>query len=106
MLANFNDSTILGTLPSGQGSVIAVEGLQAASLNALLADYARGLFLGLRKAFALILKRNAAGTAAMRWCPTPRPAMCWTSCSTLRHQRHPRWLSGVVVDPGTVGVRW
>jgi hypothetical protein len=96
MLANFNDSTMLGPFSNGQGSVIAVNGAGATSLGSLWATYARGLFWGLGDAIA-ILKRKA--TAGM----TPRPAMCWTNCSTQRHQRHQRWMSGVVVDPGTVG---
>jgi hypothetical protein len=100
MLAIFNANTNLGANTLGQGSVIAVNGTGTASLRGLWAAYARGLFWGLGDAIALILKRKAiAGTM-------PRPAMCWTDCSTQRHQRHERWMSGVVVDPGTVGVRW
>lgn len=99
MLANFNANTILGSISNGQGSVIAVGGTGATSLGGLWAAYARGLFWGLGTGLALILKRGHAGM-------TPRPAVCWTSCSTQRHQRHERWMSGVVVDPGTVGVRW
>jgi hypothetical protein len=98
MLAIFNGITTLGTISNGQGSVIAVNGTGTSSLRGLWSDYARGLFWALGEAFALILKRKA--TAGMT------PAMCWTSCSTQRHQRHQRWMSGVVVDPGTVGVRW
>jgi hypothetical protein len=99
MLANFNANTIPGANSQAQGSVIAVNGTGTTSLASLLAVYARGLFWGLGEGLALILKRGLAGM-------TPRPAMCWTSCSTQRHQRHERWMSGVVVDPGTVGVRW
>ena len=100
MLANRNDNTILGTFFKGQGNVVA--GKQLCSLYAPVAVYVRGLFLGLGDGIALAIKRIAA---AMAW----QPAMCWTtstSCSTRRHQRGKRWLSGVVVDPGTVGVRW
>lgn len=82
MRANRIDSTILGP-----------------SQDSAIADYLRDLFLGVGDRIALVLKRNAAGM-------TPRPAMCWPIGSTRRHQRHPRWLSGVVVEPGTVGVRW
>jgi len=99
MLAIFNANTNLGAISNGQGSVIAVGGTGATSWRALWAAYARGLFWGLGKGLALVLKRAFAGTM-------PRPALCWTSCSTQRHQRHERWMSGVVVDPGTVGVRW
>jgi hypothetical protein len=98
MLAISNANTNLGANTQGQGSVIAANGTGTTSLRGLLADYARGFFWGLGIAIAL-LKRKAAGM-------TPRPAMCWTSCSTQRHQRHERWMSGVDVDPGTVGVRW
>jgi hypothetical protein len=34
---------------------------------------------------------------------TPISATCRIT-SDRRHQRHQRWMSGVVVDPGTVGV--
>ena len=102
MLANRNDSTILGTNFNGQGFANAVAGKQASPLCARIAVYVRGLFLRLGDGIALVLKRDAAGM-------TRRPAMCWAgsqACSTRRHQRDQRWLSGVVVDPGTVGVRW
>jgi hypothetical protein len=99
MLAIFNANTNLGSISNGQGSVIAVNGTGTTSVRDLLAAYARGFFWGLGDAIALLKRKAIAGM-------TPRPAMCWTSCSTQRHQRHERWMSGVVVDPGTVGVRW
>jgi len=98
MLAITIANTNLGANILGQGSVIAGNGTGPSPLRGLLAAYARGLFWGLGIAIAL-LKRKAAGM-------TPRPAVCWTSCSTQRHQRHSRWMPVVVVDPGTVGVRW
>jgi hypothetical protein len=48
---------------------------------------------------ALSLKRMPAAVTAKS-----TPATCW-SITDRRHQRHQRWMSGVVVvDPGTVGV--
>ena len=93
MAANLNDNTILGTI-FGQGSVIATSGRPAATLRSLEASL-RGLFLCLGYWLALILKRLPAGM-------TPAAATCWKN-SNRRHQRHQRWMSGVVVDPGTVG---
>jgi hypothetical protein len=97
MLAISNANTNLGANTQGQGSVIAANGTGTTSLRGLLADYARGFFWGLGIAIAL-LKRKAAGM-------TPRPAVCWTNCSTQRHVAAAT-MSGVDVDPGTVGVRW
>jgi hypothetical protein len=98
MRFNHFDSTILGTNHNGQGSVNAVEGIHRAALRALVAKFARRLSWHLGSWRALAIKRMAAtGT-------TPATATC-PSYSASRRQRQQRWLLGVVVDPGTVGVR-
>ena len=96
MAANRNDNTIPGANSNGQGSVIAVRGWCGAKLLAIALEI-RGLFMCLGYWLALVLKRKPVATAIA-------PATCRTSCRPSRHQRHQRWMSGVVVDPGTVGV--
>src|SRR5262245_13417578 len=98
MHSNHFDSMILGTISIGQGSVIAVDGTHRTTLRKQIAAYLRGHSLRLGEWRALALKR-AAG-----WRATPAMAVC-PSNSASRRQRHERWMSGVVVDPGTVGVR-
>lgn len=95
MAANHTDNTILGNI-LGQGCVNAVRGWQTVVAFAAKALEASGLFKFRGPWYALI-KRTPA--TAM----TPISASCRTS-SDRRHQRHQRWMSGVVVDPGTVGV--
>ena len=90
MQANYFDNMIFGTIFNGQGSVIAVDGTHRTTLRSLLVEVARSLSWCLCSWRALSLKRMPA---------TMAPAMA--TCSTRRHQR---WMSGVVVDPGTVGV--
>lgn len=97
MRSNHFDSMILGTINHGQGFAIAVGGTHRATLRVLLAKFARRLSLRLGSWRALALKRMPAGV-------TPATATC-PSYSASRCQRHQRWMSGVVVDPGTVGVR-
>lgn len=79
----------------------AVRGWQAVASRAassLEASVLRGLSSASGYWYALSLKRMPA-TA------TPISATCRTIISDCRHQRHQRWMSGVVVvDPGTVGV--
>jgi hypothetical protein len=89
MRFNHFDSTILGTINHGQA--IAVEGTHRSALRVLVAILTRRLSLRLGgwRAF----KRMPA-MPAMATCP---------SYSGSRFQRQ-RWMSGVVVDPGTVGV--
>jgi len=96
MRINHFDSMILGTITNGQGSISAVEGTHRAALRILVAKYARRLSLCLGSWRALMLKRAAAAT-------TPAMAMCPID-SGSRRQRDQRWLPGVVVDTGTVGV--
>jgi hypothetical protein len=92
MRSNHFDSTILGTIIHGQA--IAVEGTHRNSLRVLIAKLTRRL--SLRLGAWRSLGRTPAGlTPAMATCP---------SYSGSRFQRDQRWMSGVVVDPGTVGV--
>ena len=93
MAANYNDNTNFANT-NGQGSVNAVRGWLASEASSAISI--RGLFLCLGYWYALVLKRMPAGM-------TPIAATCRTT-SDRRHQRHQRWMSGVVVDPGTVGV--
>jgi hypothetical protein len=89
MRFNHFDSTILGTIHHGQA--IAVEGTHRSTLRVLVANLTRRLSLRLGGWHAL--KRTPA-MPALATCP---------SYSGSRFQRE-RWMSGVVVDPGTVGV--
>ncbi len=93
MQANSFDNMIFGTIFNGQGSVIAVDAKHRAKLRTLLVEVARSLSWCLSSWRALSLKRMPA---------TMAPALA--TCSTRRHQRHQRWVPGVVVVPGTVGV--
>ena len=76
----------------------AVEGTHRAALRNLVSKFARRLSLRLGSWRALAMKRMAAAGT------TPATATC-PSYSASRRQRHQRWMPGVVVDPGTVGVR-
>jgi hypothetical protein len=83
----------------GQGIRSAVCGCQALALRAasVVEAVASGLFLPSGYWHALSLKR-------MPGSMTPATVTC-RPITDRRHQRHQRWLSGVVVvDPGTVGV--
>jgi hypothetical protein len=95
MQSNYFDSTILGTINHGQA--IAVDGMHRATLREMAVKFARLLSLRLGAWRALAMKRALAGM-------TPATATC-PSYSASRRQRDQRWMSGVVVDPGTVGVR-
>ena len=97
MRFNYFDNMILGTNHNGQGFVNAVERTHRAALRILVSKIARRLSWQLGSWRALAIKRMAAaGTTPTATCP---------SYSGSRRQRHQRWLLGVVVDPGTVGVR-
>ncbi len=99
MRSNHFDSTILGFNFNCQGSINAVEATHRATLRSLITKFARRLsLLGSWRA----IKRTLAGSLALREM-TPVAATC-PSYSAARWQRHRRWMSGVVVDPGTVGV--
>jgi hypothetical protein len=93
MAANLTNNTILGTIANGQANVIAAWDRLVAALRAAKDC---GLFLSRRYWYALSLKRMPAAAIAA-------PATCRPIIDT-RCQRHQRWMSGVVVDPGTVGV--
>ncbi|HEY4234518.1 MAG TPA: hypothetical protein VGM76_13880 [Lacipirellulaceae bacterium] len=95
MAANFNARSIFGFNLNAQGSARAVRGWQKATLRAIAIEI-RGIYLCLGNWYALGSKRMPAAAIA--------PASCRSIDSTRRHQRHQRWMSGVVVDPGTVGV--
>ena len=92
MQSNHSGNTILGTINHGQA--IAVEGTHRAGLRVLIAKFTRRLSLRLGGWRAL--KRMPAAMPAIATCP---------SYSASRFQRDQRWVAGVVVDPGTVGVR-
>lgn len=93
MQSNHFGSTILGTIHHGQA--IAVEGKHRTTLRALVSKLARRLSLRLG-AWRACMRTPAGMTPATATCP---------SFTGSRSQRDPRWMSGVVVDPGTVGVR-
>jgi hypothetical protein len=88
----------------GKGIVNAAGGWQATASRAassLEAFVERGLLMASGYRYALSLKRKPT---AMTPATIPADmATCW-SITDRRHQRHQRWMSGVVVDPGTVGV--
>jgi hypothetical protein len=100
MAINHIQNAITAANSIGKGIVNVVRGCLAASLCA--ASFAEaiessGLFMSRGYWWALSLKRTPATM-------TPMPATC-RAIADRRHQRHQRWMSGVVVvDPGTVGV--
>ena len=92
MQSNHFDIAILGTIHHGQA--IVASGKHRLALRALFTDIARRLSLRL------------GGWRALTRMPatkTPAPATC-PSYSGSRFQRDKRWMPGVVVVPGTVGV--
>jgi hypothetical protein len=105
MAINHIQNAITAANLIGKSFVNAVRGWQ--SLASRTASFAEaiascGLFMSRGYWQALSLKRMPAAMT-----PATIPAdmgTCWT-ISNRRHQRHERWMSGVVVvDPGTVGV--
>lgn len=92
----FTNHMILGANFQGQGSWIAVGSRLSSALRGF-SIFVRGLSLSLAGWRALGVKCTSTGTA-------PAMATCSTTPSATRRQRHERWMSGVVVDPGTVGV--
>ena len=102
MRSNHFDSMNFGIQIIGQGIVNAVEATHRTTLRTL--KFTRRLSL---RGSWRSLKRTLAGSLAIRIYAitemTPAPATCPAYAAT-RCQRHQRWMSGVVVDPGTVGV--
>ena len=97
MRSNHSSSMILGSQINGQGNVIAARATHGTTLRHLVTKLARRLSLRWRGLAAM-----PAGFAAFSGM-TPATATC-PSYSGSRSQRHQRGMSGVVVDPGTVGV--
>jgi len=95
MAANFNAQSIFGFNANAQGSASAVRGWRKATLRAIAIEI-RGIYLCLGQWCAPNSKRTPVAAVA--------PATCRSIDSTRRQQRHQRWMSGIVVDPGTVGV--
>jgi hypothetical protein len=97
MAINFIQNTITAANFIGQGIVVVAGGWQSLALRAASISEAIescGLYMASGSWCALSLKRMPA---------TATPATCRTN--DRRHQRHQRWMTGVVVvDPGTVGV--
>jgi hypothetical protein len=104
MRSNHFDNMILGTNNNGQGFVNAVEATHRATLRALIAKIARRLSWHLGSWQALAIKRLAIAGMTPATTVAVVAATC-PSYSASRRQREQRWMSGVVVDPGTVGVR-
>lgn len=98
MQFNHFDSMILGFNQNGQGSVI-VEATHRTTLRKLISSIARRL--SLRGSWRSRLG-SPAGAFAFGKC-TPAAATCPAYTGT-RFQRDMRWMPGVVVTPGTVGV--
>ena len=92
MHSNLSINAILGTIHHGQA--IAVEGTHRSALRVLVAKFTRRLSLRLG-GWRAFKRMPLAMTPAMAACP---------SYSASRFQRETRWVAGVVVDPGTVGV--
>jgi hypothetical protein len=103
MQSNHFDNMNFGSNSFGQG-IVNVEAMHRMTLRTLITKFARRLSL---RGSWRSLKRTLAGSLAIRMYAisemTPAPATC-PSYSATRFQRHQRWMSGVVVDPGTVGV--
>jgi hypothetical protein len=95
MRSNHFNSMILGNQINGQGNVIAVEATHRTTLRTLITKLARRLSLRWRGLSAMSAGFLAFGKMTPATCPSYSG-----SCS----QRHQRGMSGVVVDPGTVGV--
>ena len=104
MRFNHFDNMILGTNHNGQGFVNAVERTHRAALRILVSKIARRLSSRLGSWRALAIKRMAAAGTTPGTTAAVVGATC-PSYSASRRQRHQRCLPGVVVDPGTVGVR-
>ena len=104
MRFNYFDNMILGTNHNGQGFVNAVERTHRAALRILVSKIARRHSWHLGSWLALVIKRMAAAGTTPGTTASVVGATC-PSYSASRRQRQQRWLLGVVVDPGTVGVR-
>ena len=98
MRFNHFDSMILGFNLNAQGSVIAVEATHRRTLRSLMIKIARRL--SLRGSWRGLLG-SPAGAHAFGMMPVAATCPSYTG---TRFQRDQRWMSGVVVDPGTVGV--
>jgi hypothetical protein len=96
---HFDNMKNFGFQFNGQGSVMNVEATHRITLRNLISTIARRLSL---RGSWRSLKRTLAGSTAFGGM-TPAPATCPAYTAT-RCQRHQRWMSGVVGDPGTVGV--
>lgn len=95
----FENMNTFGFQFNGQGSVMNAEAPHRITLR-ILTSIARRL--SLRGSWRSLKRTLAVGSAALGGM-TPAPATCPAYTDT-RCQRHQRWMSGVVVDPGTVGV--
>jgi len=95
MRSNHFDSMNFGIQIIGQGIVNAVEATHRTTLRTL--KFTRRLSL---RGSWRALKHATAGALALS---EMTPATC-PSYSVTGIQRRQRWMSGVVVDPGTVGV--
>ena len=91
MQTNHFAATILGTINHGQA--IAVECTHRTALR-VLSTFTRRLSLRLG-GWRVLKRMPLAMMPAIATCP---------SYSGSRFQRETRWVAGVVVDPGTVGV--
>lgn len=105
MQSNYFGSMNFGFDTNGQGIQNAVERTHRTTLRGLVTRFARRL--SLRGSWRAI-KRTLAGSMASHVHEisplTLAPATCPAYLAGIRFQRDERWMSGVVVDPGTVGV--
>ena len=103
MQSNHFENVNFGSNMFGQGVI--VEAMHRNTLRALITKFARRL--SLRGSWRSLKRTLTAGSLGHRIYAitemTPAPATCPAYAAT-RCQRHQRWMSGVVVDPGTVGV--
>ena len=98
---HFENMNTFGVQFNGQGSVMNVEATHRITLRNLISIIARRL--SLRSSWRSLKRTLTAGSAAFGGM-TPAFATCPAYTAATRGQRHERWMSGVVVDPGTVGV--
>ena len=102
----FENMNNFGFQSNGQGRVMNVEGTHRIMLRNLISIIARRL--SLRSSWRSLKRTLTAGSLGHRIYAitemTPAPATCPAYTAATRGQRHQRWMSGVVVDPGTVGV--
>jgi hypothetical protein len=103
MRAYYFNQLSLGTFFQGQGTTVAVEQAAEAAVRALATKLASKLSRGLSLWHGLLHFEAWHALSLKRMPAATMPAMCLIN-SNRRDQRDTRWVPGVVVTRGTVGV--